>query len=121
MNYMPFISPRPNPAESTADPMRNAVRFPLRLRVKVDTDNGPVDAITEDISSSGVMFNMPWAPPINSRLAWTLVLPGEVMGAPEDVTVSCVGRVVWHRPGQISGKQVGAVIDGYRIGEGTHG
>ncbi|AFL87950.1 PilZ domain-containing protein [Terriglobus roseus DSM 18391] len=110
----------PNPPSLVTDPMRNSVRFPLRLNVHVDTENGPVDALTEDISSSGVQFVMPWAPPINSRLAWTLVLPGDIMGSPEDVSVNCVGRVVWHRPG-IVGKQVGVVIDGYRIGDIAHG
>lgn len=96
------------------------MRFPLHLKVQLDTENGPVEAITEDISASGVQFLMPWAPAINSRLAWTLVLPGDVMGSPEDVTVNCVGRVIWHRPAT-EGKQVGAVIDGYRMGDSLHG
>ena len=100
--------------------MRNAVRFPLRLNVRVETENGTVMAVTEDISASGVQFIMPFAPPINSRLSWTLVLPGEIMASPEDLTVHCVGRVVWHRPG-VAGKQVGVVIDGYRIGDAHHG
>ena len=117
---MPSAPVPPNPAPTITDPMRNAVRFPLRLNVHVDTENGPVDAVTEDISASGVQFAMPWAPPINSRLSWTLVLPGEMMGSAGDVTVNCVGRVVWHRPG-IAGKQVGVVIDGYRIGDTPHG
>ncbi|SEC59810.1 PilZ domain-containing protein [Terriglobus roseus] len=120
MFSMPPVSIPPKPLSDATNPMRNAVRFPLRLNVHIDTDNGPVEAVTEDISASGVQFVMPWAPPINSRLAWTLVLPGEIMGSPDDVTVSCVGRVVWHRPG-IVGKQVGVVIDGYRIGELARG
>ncbi len=103
-----------------SDPMRNAVRFPLHLPVRVETETGFVDATTEDISATGVLFNMPIAPPLNTRLAWKLRLPGEVMGASTDVVVDCVGRVVWSRDADI-GRQVGAVIDGYRMGDRLHG
>ena len=117
---MPSLPTTRKPVALASDPTRNAVRFPLHLNVRMDTENGAVTAVTEDISASGVQFIMPFAPPINSRLSWRLVLPGEVMGSPEDVTVHCVGRVVWYRPG-IAGKQVGVVIDGYRIGDAPHG
>ncbi len=100
--------------------MRNAVRFPLHLPVRVETESGTVDAFTQDVSATGVLFTMPFAPAINTRLAWTLRLPGEMMGAVEDVCVDCVGRVVWHGPSDM-GRQVGAVIDGYRMGEAEHG
>lgn len=116
---MPMFS-QPRPVESSADPMRNAVRFPLHLPVRVETENGTVDAVTQDISATGVLFTMPVAPAINTRLTFTLRLPGEVMGVEEDVFVDCVGRVVWHGPSDV-GRQVGAVIDGYRMGEAHHG
>jgi len=99
--------------------MRNAVRFPLQLHVKVETGQGFLDAVTVDISATGVLFLMPSAPPIHTRLAWTLRLPADVMGAKEDVTVRCVGRVIWHGPAD-EGQQVGVVIDDYRIGDRTH-
>ena len=117
---MPSLSDTSKLPKVPADPMRNAVRFPLHLTVRVETDDGPLDAVTEDISASGVQFIMPSAPAINSRLSWTLVLPGEIMGSPEDVSVICVGRVVWHRR-SVAGCQVGVVIDGYRIGDAPHG
>src|ERR1700750_2109383 len=103
----------PQPDHSI-DPMRNAVRFPVNLPVRVDTENGPVDAVTEDISATGVLFHMPFAPPTNTRLSWTLRLPADLMGAEQDVMVLCVGRVVWDKPSG-TGRQVGAVIDDYRI------
>lgn len=101
---------------SHANPMRSAVRFPLHLVARVETVNGPVDAITEDISSTGVLFTMPFAPAVNTRLAWTLRLPAEMIGSAHDVTVTCVGRVVWHGPAP-QGQQVGAVIDDYHMGD----
>jgi PilZ domain len=100
--------------------MRNAVRFPLRLPVRVQLeDGGFIDAFTEDISATGVLFTMANAPEINTRLTWTLRMPADVMGAKEDVTVNCVGRVVWQRPA-VEGRQVGVVIDDYRMGDGAH-
>lgn len=105
--------------EAPADPMRNAVRFPLHLLARVETDRGPVDAVTEDISATGVLFNMPFAPGINTQMRWTLRLPAEEMGSQEDLKVQCVGRVVWHGPAK-GGRQVAAVIDGYHM-EDAHG
>ncbi len=96
--------------------MRNSVRFPIRLLARIDTMDGPADAVTEDISSTGVLFTMPFAPAVNSRLTWTLQLPADMIGSRHDVTVTCVGRVVWHKP-VAQGSQVGAMIDDYRMGD----
>lgn len=109
----------PQDHHQSTDPMRNSVRFPLHLLARVDTVNGPVDAVTEDISSTGVLFTMPFAPEVNTRLTWTLQFPAGEIGSPHDVTVACVGRVVWHGPARV-GRQVGAVIDDYRMGDGSH-
>ncbi len=118
---MPALSfPQNSRPSRSMDPMRNSVRFPLHLKVRVETEDGVVDAVTEDVSATGVLFAMPVAPEINTRVAWTLCLPREVMGAPEDVRVVCVGRVVWHGRSQDGGRQVGVVIDGYRMGEAEH-
>lgn len=113
---MPSQVQKTPPAENFADPMRNSVRFPVHLPVRVETESGPVDAVTEDISATGILFTMPVAPAINTRLTWKLRLPGDAMGGADDVTVSCVGRVVWHGPAP-EGRQVGVVIDGYRMGD----
>ena len=102
-----------------ANQMRTAVRFPLRLAARVETEAGTVDATTEDISATGVLFVMPFAPEVNSRLKWSLVIPAAELGSLQDVTVLCVGRVVRH--GRVgNGTQVAAVIDGYHM-EDSHG
>lgn len=99
--------------------MRNGVRFPLRLKVRVETEQGTFDAETEDVSASGVLFRtQAEAPPVNAELSWTMVLPREVMGGPADTQVHCVGRVIWRSSGQ-DGQQIGAVIDNYRIAGGS--
>jgi hypothetical protein len=103
----------------TSHPMRNSVRFPLHLPVDVEVNGGFIHAVTEDISATGVLFVMPEAPAVNSRMTWTLRMPAEVMGSKDDVTVDCVGRVVWHKQ-VLDGRHVGVVIDGYRIGDRHH-
>jgi hypothetical protein len=112
-------SSSPNRPAESSHPMRNSVRFPLQLPVRVETEGGAIDAVTKDISATGVLFMMPTAPAINTRLTWTLCLPADVMGGNEDVTVTCVGRVVWYGPTG-EGQHVGVVIDGYRMGDKPH-
>jgi hypothetical protein len=105
--------------DQPSDPMRNGVRFPLHLKVRVETEESEFDAVTEDVSASGVLFRtQAEAPAINTQLTWTMVLPGEIMGAPTDTVVHCVGRVIWKNSGNGS-QQIGAVIDSYRIAGGS--
>ena len=99
--------------------MRTAVRFPLHLSARVDTEDGPIEAMTEDISATGVLFTMPVSPRVNTRVTWTLILPCNVMGGSDDVAVSCVELVVCHNHKTL-GRHVGVVIDGYRIEESFH-
>ena len=94
--------------------MRNAVRFPLHLIARVETEEGTVDAVTVDISATGVLFNMPFAPPVDSYLRWVIEVSGTDLGSAAGVTFQCVGRVVWHAPAR-QGRQVAAVIDSYHM------
>ena len=99
--------------------MRNGVRFPLRLKVRVESEQGAFDAETEDISASGVLFRtQAEAPAIDAQISWTMVLPRDTMGATTDTVVHCIGRVIWRNAGE-SGQQVGVVIDSYRIAGGV--
>ena len=105
--------------DQPSDPMRNGVRFPLHLQVRVETEGGTFDAVTEDVSASGVLFiTQAEAPAINAQLTWTMLLPGAVMGSATDTLVHCVGRVIWKKSGNGS-QQIGAVIDSYRIAGGA--
>ncbi len=101
----------PLPGE-TFEAMRSAVRFPLVLHVKLRTEVGPAEAVTRDVSATGIQFQMAYAPRVGSTLEWSMHLPGNIMGTPDDITVACVGRVVWASPNG-SHVHVGAVIDQY--------
>ena len=95
-------------------PMRAAVRFPLHLPVQLRTDTGLVNAITEDISSTGALFLTNEEPLVGSLLEWNLHLPSSVMGTSASVQVDCVGRVVWTRR-EPDGVRLGALIDHYEL------
>lgn len=99
--------------------MRNGVRFPLRLKVRVETEQGAFDAETEDVSASGVLFRtQAEAPAIDAQLSWTMILPRDTMGSTTDTVVHCNGRVIWRNSSKGS-QQIGVVIDSYRIAGGA--
>ncbi len=105
-----------DPNAETLAPMRAAVRFPLHLPVRLRTDAGLIDAITEDISSTGALFLTQVAPRVDSMLEWNLHLSAAEMGTAGDVEVECVGRVVWTRV-EPDGVRLGALIDHYQLKE----
>ena len=102
-------------ARSTAvatDQVRTAVRFPMRLALRVTTPDGDIEAITENISANGILFTASTLPAIDSRIEFTIKMPGAVMGRADDLLIQCIGRVVRHQ--YIGGqKQAAAIIDEY--------
>lgn len=97
---------------SGENPVRTAVRFPMRLALHVHTDEGGLDAYTENISANGLLFVGERLPEINSRIEFTIAMPMEVMGSTSDVTIHCVGRVVRHQQ-HGEAQKAAAVIDEY--------
>ena len=91
---------------------RTAVRFPLKLSLRLQTESGMVDATTKDISSNGLLFVTDQPPRIGSTIEFTMNMPAQVMGWEKDVAIHCFGRVVRH---QQSGDEAmaAAVIDEY--------
>ena len=94
------------------NPVRNAVRFPMRLAIRVRTDEGEIEAVTENISANGLLFVSDRLPEINSKIEFTITMPSAVMGSATDVTIHCRGRVVRHSI-QNGEKKAAAVIDEY--------
>lgn len=98
--------------KAAVDPVRSAVRFPLRLELLIDTEEGERAAVTEDVSASGVLFSMDSLPALNSRVEFTITMPAAAMGSEKDVTLHCTGRIVRHeQTGQV--RRAAAVIDEY--------
>jgi len=94
--------------------MQSAPRFPLHLSASVKSQGSAYSAETENISANGVLFAMDKDVPVGSMVDFTILLPGDVVGAKKDVQIDCRGRVV--RSFEDRGRRgVGVVIDEYHF------
>jgi hypothetical protein len=96
------------------NPVRTAVRFPMRLAICIHTEQGELEAVTENISANGLLFVSENLPPVDSRIEFTIAMPAAVMGTEKDVTIHCIGRVVRHYL-QDGTRKAAAVIDEYSL------
>ena len=92
--------------------LRNATRFPLHLPVVLKTPTDEIKAETRDISAGGMLFFTEAQIEVGSAVCFTIRMPGEVLGAGEDVLVKCEGRVV-RCSEQGSGRNIAVAIDEY--------
>ena len=97
---------------SGENPVRTAVRFPMKLALRVQTEQGELEAVTENISANGLLFVSDRLPALDSRIEFTIAMPSAVMGSATDVTIHCIGRVVRHSV-QGDEKKAAVVIDEY--------
>ncbi len=96
--------------------VRCAVRFPLTLPVVVSAGLQEYSALTNNVSASGVLFEMSSPLQVGEGIDFSLRMPGSVLGTPKDVLVHCHGRVVRCSMSQ-SQSQVAATIDEYQFVE----
>jgi hypothetical protein len=96
--------------------VRCAVRFPLRLPIRIVTEEGEYDAVTENISASGILFQLDVLLPVDTPVAFLMRMPAQAFGAPEDVVVQCAGRIVRSYKSS-PGTHAAAVIDDYRFSQ----
>ena len=94
------------------NPVRSAVRFPIRLPLTLQTDAGAFTAVTENVSANGLLFICDHLPEVNSKIEFTITMPGAIMGSIKDVSIHCVGRIVRHEQDG-SEKKAAVVIDEY--------
>ncbi len=92
--------------------LRNAVRFPLRIPVTIFAEGVQLEAVTENISATGVLFVVDRPLPLQMQVRFTMKMPAEAMGTPVDVVVHCGGRVVRCTSSGVC-TQAAAVIDEY--------
>jgi hypothetical protein len=105
-------------ANERAIELRSAVRFPLRVPITICTESGDLPAVTENISASGVLFELGTSLAVGSIVSFTIKMPAEAMGTPTDVVLHCTGRVVRCTPETKTDAQtmhVAAVIDKYHF------
>jgi len=93
---------------------RNAERFPLRLAVVLRTPTQECQAETRDISSGGILLFTEAEIAVGSVVRFTIRMPGETLGAEDDVLVECEGRIV-RSSEEGSGRVIAVAIDEYRF------
>ena len=93
---------------------RQARRFPLQLPVAVIGKTTLDRTKTENISAGGVLFSVDSDVEVGSQIALSIRMPGEVLGAPQDVVVNCTGRVV-RSSRELRRNSVAVVMDEYDI------
>jgi hypothetical protein len=96
--------------------VRCAVRFPLTLPVVVSTGSEEFAALTRNVSASGVCFTTNLRIPVGEMIGFSLRMPGQVLGTPQDVLVHCRGRVVRCFASRDE-YHTAATIDEYKFGE----
>jgi hypothetical protein len=84
----------------------------MKLAIRMHTEQGEMDAVTENISANGLLFISERLPEIDSRIEFTIAMPSAIMGSEKDVTIHCIGRVIRHYL-QGDEKKAAAVIDEY--------
>lgn len=114
MNLLEIFPKEPGSPQTPE--VRCAVRFPLTLPIRVFANNAEYEAVTENISASGVLFTLNETLSVDSPVEFLLKMPAAVLGTPEDVNIFCSGRVV-RSYGTAQGCHAAAVIDDYRFNE----
>lgn len=92
--------------------MRSSVRFPLSLPVRIFADAKQYEAVTENISASGVLFHLNELLTPGTEVEFLIEIPEGNIGPFETAAVHCTGRVV-RAYGKPPGAYAAAVIDHY--------
>jgi hypothetical protein len=103
-------------AEHRSHEVRCAVRFPLALPAVLAVGEQEVPALTRDVSASGVLFQLDRPLDAGVEIRFSLRMPRAVLGAPHDVLVHCIGRVVRCSMSQ-SNFLAASTIDDYEFAE----
>jgi hypothetical protein len=112
------VFPEPDAPDPALNPqeVRCAVRFPLSLPMELSTGEAEFRAFTRDVSANGVLFELDRPLEEGAEIRFSLRMPRAVLGAPHDVLVQCVGRVVRCSMSQ-SHYLAASTIDQYEIAE----
>jgi hypothetical protein len=101
---------------SSRQEVRCAVRFPIALPVVLSSGKGKISALTQNVSASGVVFEMNRPVQAGLEIRFSMRMSSTALGTPHDVLVQCQGRVVRCTQNQ-SNYQAAATIDDYQFAE----
>lgn len=95
---------------------RTGKRFPVALPIRVEGDeaSGTVGS-THDMSSAGVYLVLDRGLEPGSVIKFEMTVPADVIGAQQNMTVRCEGRVLRSDPKGPRENGVACVIDSYEF------
>ena len=106
-------------AADIAAEARTGQRFPLELPIKIRSHDLAEQAITSDVSASGVYIQANSKMHVGTTIEFEIALPAEVVGIDSDVAFHCKGRVIRMEENAPGGDKkqngVGCVIDSYEF------
>lgn len=93
---------------------RGAVRYPIHLRVTLLVEDRQMEAVTEDVSASGVLFQLEEPLSEGQVVEFLLEIPRGMLEGSLTAAVHCSGRIVrgYEKHGH---HYAAAVIDEYRF------
>jgi hypothetical protein len=93
---------------------RGAARYPLHLRVTLLCDCREIQAVTEDLSASGVLLQVDEPLRVGQEVEFLVGIPAGALEFSVTAAVHCFGRIVrsYFQNGQ---PFAAAVIDDYRF------
>lgn len=104
----------PAPGARDWRPLRGAVRYPLHLRVTLLCDGRQCEAVTEDVSASGLLLRLEEPLQAGQTIDFLLEVPAGALGFSATAAVHGTGRIVrsyWKHEQPFAA----AVIDEYRF------
>ncbi len=98
------------------DESRTGKRFPVNLPIRLEGDETktPVGS-TDNMSAAGVYLVLDRSFDPGSTVRFEMTIPAEAIGAPQDMTVRCLGRVLRSDPKGPKQNGVACVIDSYEF------
>jgi hypothetical protein len=82
------------PAEDMHPGVRCAVRFPVRLHVRVIANGTTICAESENFSANGILFRLDRRLQPGTEVEFLVEIPGRLIGAEEPAAIHCSGRVI---------------------------
>ena len=99
------------------DESRTGKRFPVNLPIKMEGEEEQSASIgsTDNISAAGVYLVLDRSMDPGSTIKFEMTIPADAIGAPQDMTVRCQGRVLRSDPKGPRQNGVACVIDSYEF------
>ena len=103
-----------------SDESRTGRRFEVCLPIKVKgtSEGQSFEGVTDNVSAAGVYIRGDASFPVGSKVRFSMTLPGDSIGARQDIEIECQGRVM--RVEETHGKGtdrtgVACLIDEYKF------